>query len=215
MKKELTRIGYVGDVSCSYEANPLLAHFEVHIEQGPILDEAEKAVGIVKGAQSIRWYHLSVTGRAAHTGSTPMDRRNDALLAAAKMIVEVNRVVTTGDLFARGARGTIAVINALPQSVNTISGDVKMSLDLRSPHDDDVEEIERLCRQGFDRICREHGTTLEIDPFWKSPATVFDSEMVACVRDSAKVYKCGHEIVSGAGHDRYDQTWGCDAHLPH
>lgn len=203
MKQELDRIGYVGDVPCSYEANPLLAHFEVHIEQGPILDEAQKAVGIVKGAQSIRWYHVKVTGRAAHTGSTPMDRRSDALLAAAKMIVEVNRIVTTGELFTRGARGTIAVINALPQSVNTISGDVKMSLDIRSPHDEDVEKIESLCREAFERICSEHGTKVDLDCFWKSPATVFDPEMVNCVRESAREFDCSHEIVSGAGHDRY------------
>jgi hydantoinase/carbamoylase family amidase len=203
MKQELERIGYLGDVACSHEANPLLAHFEVHIEQGPILDAAEKPVGIVKGAQAIRWYKLAVRGREAHTGSTPMDRRCDALLAAAEMIVHVNRVATTTEhLASRGARGTIAVINSSPQSVNTIAGQVTMNLDLRSPHDEDLEELERLCREGFEAICKKHGATVDMDCFWKSPATNFHPEMVECVRQSAKTVGCTHEIISGAGHDR-------------
>lgn len=202
MKQELERIGYLGSLPCSYEANPLLAHFEVHIEQGPILDAAEKPVGIVKGAQAIRWYNLSVRGREAHTGSTPMDRRSDALLAAAKMIIEVNKVATTDPLYTRGARGTIAVINSGPQSVNTIAGQVAMKLDIRSPYDADVEEIERLCKQKFREICKEHGTKLEMESFWESPSTEFHPTMVECVKKSANSVGCSHEIISGAGHDR-------------
>ncbi|OQU98971.1 hypothetical protein CLAIMM_04679 [Cladophialophora immunda] len=201
MKKELERIGYIGNVTCSYEANPLTAHFEVHIEQGPILDEAHKAVGVVKGAQSIRWYDLQVKGRAAHTGSTPMDRRSDALLAASKMIVETNRVVTTGAISERGARGTIAVINSLPQSINTIAGQVQMNLDVRSPYDEDVQQIDELLREKFQQICRDHGASVEINCFWESPATMFDEQMVDCVRKAAKAVDCTHEIISGAGHD--------------
>ncbi|KIW16783.1 hypothetical protein PV08_03973 [Exophiala spinifera] len=201
LKQEIERIGYVGDVPCSYEANPLLAHFEVHIEQGPILDEAEKPVGLVRSVQSMRWYQLNLKGRSAHTGSTPMDRRNDTLLAAAKMIVAVNEVATLPELAARGARGTIAVINSLPQSTNTIAGDVSMNLDLRSPTDEGVEELERLCRQRFEKISKEHGVALDMNAFWESPATYFNEEMKDCIRTAMKQYDCSHEIVSGAGHD--------------
>ena len=201
LKQELERIGFLGEIPCSYDANPLSAHFEVHIEQGPILDAAESAVGIVKGVQSIRWYNVDVVGREAHTGTTPMDRRSDALLGAAKMIVETNRFVTEGELAARGARATIAVINSGPQSINTIAGKVRMGLDIRAPADADVETVEALCRARFEEICKEHGLTMEFDCFWISPALHFDPIMVQCVRDSAKSIDCGMELVSGAGHD--------------
>jgi hydantoinase/carbamoylase family amidase len=201
IKQELERIGFRGSVPCSYEANPLSAHFELHIEQGPILDAAELPVGIVKGVQSIRWYNIDVVGREAHTGTTPMDRRSDALLGAAKMIVETNRIVTEGELFARGARATIAVINSGPQSINTIVGKVRMGLDIRAPADADVETVEKLCRQRFDDICQEHGLTIVIDHFWTSPALHFDPTMIQCVRASAKSIGCDMELVSGAGHD--------------
>ncbi|KUI65954.1 hypothetical protein VM1G_02551 [Cytospora mali] len=201
LKQELERIGFLGEVPCSYDANPLSAHFEVHIEQGPILDGAESAVGVVKGVQSIRWYNVNIVGREAHTGTTPMDRRSDALLGTAKMIVATNRFVTEGELAARGARATIAVINSGPQSINTIAGKVSMGLDIRAPADVDVETVENLCKARFDEICKEHGLTMEFDRFWSSPALHFDPTMVQCVRDSARSIGCEMELVSGAGHD--------------
>lgn len=201
LKDELERIGFLGEIPCSYDANPLSAHFEVHIEQGPILDAAELPVGVVRGVQSIRWYNVDVVGREAHTGTTPMDRRSDALLGAAKMIVETNRFVTEGELASRGARATIAVINSSPDSINTISGKVRMGLDIRAPADEDVVKVEELCRARFQEICDEHGLKLGFDCFWTSPALHFDPVMVQCVRDSAKELGCEMELVSGAGHD--------------
>lgn len=201
LKHELERIGFMGEVPCSYEANPLSAHFELHIEQGPILDSAESPVGVVQGVQSIRWYHVDVTGREAHTGTTPMDRRSDALLGAAKMIVATNGFVTAGELAERGARATIAVINSGPQSINTIAGKVRLGLDIRAPSDADVEEVERLCRERFEEVCKEHGLQLGFDRFWTSPALHFDPVMVQCARDSARSIGCEMELVSGAGHD--------------
>ncbi|RFU33174.1 hypothetical protein B7463_g3201, partial [Scytalidium lignicola] len=201
LKEELQRIGFLGATPCSFEANPLLAHFEVHIEQGPVLDQAESATAVVRGVQSMRWYNVGIVGREAHTGTTPMDRRSDALLGAAKMIVETNRFVTTGDLAARQARATIAVINSLPQSINTISGHVELGLDIRAPTDGDVELVEKLCHDRFNEICAEHGLQMTFDNFWVSPAISFDQTMVSCVRDSAKSIGCEMELVSGAGHD--------------
>ncbi|PVH97709.1 putative N-carbamoyl-L-amino acid hydrolase [Periconia macrospinosa] len=198
---ELQRIGYMGPTPCSFSENPILAHFEVHIEQGPILDFAEKAVGIVSGVQSIRWSNIEIQGREAHTGSTPMDRRNDALLGAAKMIVETNRIVTETKVGPRGGRATIAVINSSPQSINTISGKVSLGLDIRAPADSDSELIELQCKKSFEKICEEHGLTMSFDNFWVSPAVVFDQIMVECVRRSAAELACDMEIVSGAGHD--------------
>ncbi|KAI0015905.1 putative N-carbamoyl-L-amino acid hydrolase [Xylariomycetidae sp. FL0641] len=201
IKEELDRIGFLGDVPCSFEANPISAHFEVHIEQGPILDSAKQSVGIVKGVQSMRWYHIDVTGREAHTGTTPMGRRSDALLGAANMIVETNRFVTEGRLAEREARATIAVINSGPQSINTIAGKVRMGLDIRAPTDEDVATVEELCREKFEEISKDAGLTVSMDCFWASPALKFDSTMVDCVRESAKSVGCEMELVSGAGHD--------------
>ena len=198
---ELKRIGYNGPTPCSFDANPLLAHFEVHIEQGPILDVAQKPVGIVRGVQSIRWYKIGIQGREAHTGTTPMDRRSDALLGAAKMIVETNRIVTETDVALRGGRATVAVINSLPQSINTIAGKVSLGLDIRAPADSDVELIERQCLEGFEAICKQHGLEMTFDNFWKSPALDFDPIMVSCVKQAAAELGCDMEIVSGAGHD--------------
>lgn len=201
LKQELERIGFLGETPCSYEANPLSAHFEVHIEQGPVLDEAESAVGVVKGVYSIRWCHVDVIGRESHTGTTPMDRRSDALLGAAKMIVEANRLVTEGELAARGARATIAVIESRPQSINTIAGKVRMGLDIRAPTDADLDKLEVLCKARFEEICKEHDLTLAFDRFSTSPTLDFDQTMVQCVRESAKSMGCEIELVSAAGHD--------------
>lgn len=201
LKQELERIGFLGDTPCTYDANPLSAFFELHIEQGPMLDAAESPVAVVRGVQSIRWYHIDIVGREAHTGTTPMDRRSDALLGAGKMIVETNRFVTEGELSARGARATIAVIESGPGSINTIAGKVHLNLDIRAPADSDVALVEELCRARFHEICEQHGLTMNMDCFWTSPALHFDPTMVQCVRESANKIGCNMELVSGAGHD--------------
>ncbi|KAK5060018.1 hypothetical protein LTR84_009902 [Exophiala bonariae] len=196
MAKELERIGYLGSTPCSSQENPLSAHFEVHIEQGTILDRAEKAVGIVTGAQTVRWFRLTLTGRAEHTGGTPMDNRSDALLAAAKVIVEVNKTAIE-----HGARATVSTAKSSPQSMNTIAGTVELSLDLRAPTDQEMDELEQSLKHAFDAINAEHGTSLAMDVVWDSKATHFDSEMVECVRQSAKEIGCSHEMTSFIGHD--------------
>lgn len=149
------------------------------------------------------WYSLELVGREAHTGTTPMNRRADALLAAAKMIVETNNLVVTGELSERQARATIAVINSKPQSVNTIAGHVQMSLDLRSPHDSDIKILESLCREKFDEIAKSMGVKFKMVNMWTSPAIQFDKEAVQCVREAVKEQGFSNELLSGAGHDRY------------
>jgi len=105
MKSELQRIGFLGKVNCSYIDNPLAAHFELHIEQGPILEKEGKKIGVVAGVQAMRWYKVTVQGREAHAGATPMDNRADALLAAAKLI----SIVNTSSV-AHGAVGTVGIV---------------------------------------------------------------------------------------------------------
>lgn len=92
MKSELAKIGFLGSTRCSHEATPLAAHFELHIEQGPILEATGKRVGIVQGGQAYKWFDINVRGRECHTGSTPFDTRSDAMLCASRIIVESNRI---------------------------------------------------------------------------------------------------------------------------
>lgn len=201
LRSELARIGFLGPEPASYATNPLSAHFEVHIEQGPILDHAQEAVGVVAGVQSMRWYSISLRGAEAHTGTTPMDTRRDALLGAAHMIVATNGLSTTPEASEKQTRMTIAVINSGPQSINTIAGRVQMNLDIRSPRNDDVEAAEAACRKAFARIAEAQGLEMEFEQIWKSEAVVFDEVMVGCVRAAAREEGCERVLTSGAGHD--------------
>ncbi|KIV95051.1 hypothetical protein PV10_02753 [Exophiala mesophila] len=196
MAQELERIGYMGKVPCSSEQNPLSAHFEVHIEQGTILEKEIQPVGVVKGAQSVRWFRLVVSGRAQHTGGTPMEKRCDAILAAAKVVILVHQEATD-----RGIRATVSTIKSDPQSMNTIAGKAELSLDLRAPSDADMDDLEASLRQSFEKIQAETRTKFEMLPVWNSPAEFFDESMVECVRQSAKELGSSVEMMSFIGHD--------------
>ncbi|OJJ03409.1 hypothetical protein ASPVEDRAFT_133883 [Aspergillus versicolor CBS 583.65] len=201
IKAELERIGYLGSTPASYDANPLLAHFEVHIEQGPVLDTREEPVAVGKGVQSIRWYSVDIRGRESHTGTTPMPGRSDALLGAAKFAVEVNNVVTQDYFAQHGARATVSVINSLPQSINTIPGHVRLNVDTRASTDELIQEIEEAIRNRLEVVSKNDGLTSSFEMIWSSPALTFDSTMLQCIRESARSIGCEQEIASGAGHD--------------
>ena len=107
MKSELAKIGFLGSTRCSHEATPLAAHFELHIEQGPILEASGKKVGSVQGGQAYKWFDINVRGRECHTGSTPFDTRSDAMLCASRIIVESNRI-------AKQHKGLASTVSANP-----------------------------------------------------------------------------------------------------
>lgn len=93
-KSELERIGYLGSMEASHVANPIAAHFELHIEQGPILERSGGKIGAVEGAQAYRWYIITVKGRDCHTGTTDFKNRSDAMLTAAKLILHSHNKAT-------------------------------------------------------------------------------------------------------------------------
>ncbi|MBU1466544.1 MAG: M20 family metallo-hydrolase, partial [Gammaproteobacteria bacterium] len=127
---ELERIGYLGEMELG--SRHMGAFFEAHIEQGPILEDEEKAIGIVRLGQGIRWYNIEVVGRPSHSGTTPMHLRKDAMLAASAIVTEMNTIAHRHE----NGLGTVGFMQVWPNSRNTIPGNVKFSADLRNPKPD-------------------------------------------------------------------------------
>ncbi|KAG5665438.1 hypothetical protein KAF25_009563 [Fusarium avenaceum] len=197
VKAELGRIGYHGETPASFKSMPIGAHFELHIEQGPILERAQKKIGVVQDA---------------HTGSTPFADRADALLLAARLITHSHRLATK-----HNALASTGILNLTPGSTNTIPGHVSFSLDIRSPSDETVEKLEKELRRDFDLLARGTdvdgllaGSTpaLTLSLEWRtdtiSNATKFHPDCIQAVRDSAESIlgkDAAIDISSGAGHD--------------
>lgn len=201
---ELRRIGYLdsGSIECSHSTNPLSAHLEVHIEQGPVLDENEESVAVVRGVQAIRWYEIQLTGRESHAGTTPMNRRRDALLAAARVIDSVNRIATTAKGIAEGLCTTVGVVDSAPQAINTIAGQVRLYLDLRSPSDGGMAYLDNECRQSVKATAEFSNVEISLHQIFNSPALQFDNVASTCIREAAVGHGYKRHLVSGAGHDR-------------
>jgi N-carbamoyl-L-amino-acid hydrolase len=195
--EELDRIGFRGDDICG--DHPLDSYFELHIEQGPILEAEKKVIGVVGGVQGMRWYDLTLEGCASHAGTTPMKMRRDASVAAAEIIIAVNRLAgETGE----GALTTTGVIDAYPNSRNVVPSRVFMTIDLRHTEVETLDRMEAKLREIVSATCAEHSVSETLDRLWDSPPVQFDVECVDAVRESAT--KSNHslrEITSGAGHD--------------
>jgi len=175
------------------------AYFEAHIEQGPILEDNGKSIGVVTGGQAIRWLDVRVEGMAAHAGTTPMKLRKDALYGAARMIQALEELA--GD-FAPEGLTTVGEVSIAKSSRNTIPGLVDFTVDLRHHRDEAIDAMEQQVRQQLQEIGTQRGLIVSIDPHWISPATPFDDECVAAVQQA--VDGLGYDqqrIVSGAGHD--------------
>lgn len=223
MKSELARIDYLGSIPASHKSIPMAAHFELHIEQGPILETEKRKVGIVKGVQAYRWFTVEVRGRDTHTGTTPLERRADAMLAASKMILFSHRAGTRA-----GARASTGILVLEPGSTNTVPGYVRFSLDLRAPADETVEAVEAKCRAAFADIAAGRDVdglnkdyteglpcSVEITVDSVSPAINFHDDCIACVRDASKglfgaeAEGLTKEMISGAGHDSVYTSYVC------
>ncbi|KAJ6788582.1 hypothetical protein PWT90_05341 [Aphanocladium album] len=202
VKSELARHNLIGSTPCSHEAYPLSAHFELHIEQSPVLQDTGRKIGVVQGAQAYKWFTVRITGRDSHTGTTPLYMRSDPLLAAAKMISRAHEVAKGhGALASTGIFKTPAT-----SSTNTIAAEVSFSLDVRHPEDSVVATVVDEIQAAFAVIAREDGkgvrytTTLDTD----SPAVKFDRDCIRAVENAATkaVGKKGWcYLTSGAGHD--------------
>ncbi|MBS0559999.1 MAG: Zn-dependent hydrolase [Proteobacteria bacterium] len=193
----LEGIGYKGQVPAG--SHKLGAFFELHIEQGPILEAEEKTIGIVTGVQGMRWYEITVTGRDAHAGSTPMRLRKDALLAAARIVEAVHAVAQA---HAPNAVGTVGLIESRPNSRNVIPGEVFLTVDLRHPQDAVVAAMDAEMRAAVAEAAARTGVEATVECVWDSPAVHFDPACIEAVRAAAAAQGLpSREITSGAGHD--------------
>ncbi|KAI1338422.1 amidase [Xylariaceae sp. FL0016] len=213
MRSELERIGYLGSTPASYQAMPMAAHFELHIEQGPILETEKQKVGVVQGVQAYKWFTVEVQGRDAHTGTTPLANRADAMLLVARLITHSHRLATR-----HAAVASTGILTLAPGSTNTIPGHVRFTLDVRAPTDNTVETMEAHLKQDFAAIAagqniggllKDSTPGLPLDVSWQtdfvSPATIFHPDCISAVRASAEAVTGDKALVrdmtSGAGHD--------------
>ncbi len=195
--EELQRIGYAGEQRAG--DHPAGAYFEAHIEQGPILESEETTIGVVTGGQGIRWYDIEFTGQEAHAGPTPMPRRRDAFVAAARIVQEVNAI---GHRFAPRACATVGTGEVFPNSRNVIPGRVLLTVDMRHPEEDTLEQMESALRSACDALAAESGVEIAFSRLWALPPQPFDTQCVDAVREGARIEGYSHrDIVSGAGHD--------------
>jgi beta-ureidopropionase / N-carbamoyl-L-amino-acid hydrolase len=197
VRDELERIGYIGPEEPG--AHPLGAYFEVHIEQGPVLEDAGVTIGVVPGVLGIRWFDCTVTGMEAHAGPTPMGLRRDALQVATVLMQEV---VEGALRHGPHGRGTVGMVQVHPNSRNVIPGRVRFSIDVRNSTDAAVELQVRDIRDLASRLQARTGLEIRIEPVSAYPAQPFDAACVQAITAAAQRLGYSHmPVVSGAGHD--------------
>ena len=194
---ELERIGYRGDQPAS--AHPLKAAFEVHIEQGPILEQEERQIGVLSGIQGLRWYDLILDGEACHAGPSPMESRRDPFMAAAPIIAACYRLAAAHGPW---GRATFGDIRAEPGSRNTVPERLVINVDLRHPDAGQLDQMDQEFRALVARQCEPYRIEHQVNEIWHMPVTSFASHCVQAVRDATDMLGFSNmDMVSGAGHD--------------
>lgn len=197
VRGELERIGYLGNQVPG--DHPIGAYFEAHIEQGPVLEDADKVIGVVPGVLGLSWYDCVVTGMEAHAGPTPMGLRKDALQVATKIMQEV---VNIGNRYPPYGRGTVGMVQVFPNSRNVIPGEVKFSVDLRNVSSELLDTMHAEIEAFVAKSAQESGLKIDIQRVSYYPPCPFHPDCVSAVRKATE--KLGYsnmEVVSGAGHD--------------
>jgi beta-ureidopropionase / N-carbamoyl-L-amino-acid hydrolase len=194
---ELQRIGYKGDEKAG--RRKFSAMFELHIEQGPILEDEGSMIGVVQGVQGIRWHEVTVKGQAAHTGTTPMPRRKNALIGASRVIDRIDAIARE---YPPHAVGTVGLIENRPNSRNVIPDGVFFTVDFRHPEEAVLDAMEAKFRAALAEILRPLHLTYDESRIWASPPVNFAPELIDCVRIGAeKSGFAARDMISGAGHD--------------
>ncbi|MCG6115497.1 MAG: Zn-dependent hydrolase [Mesorhizobium sp.] len=194
---ELARIGWKGDEEVG--ARKMKAFFELHIEQGPILEDEGIDVGVVTHGQGLWWLQVTLTGKDSHTGSTPMPKRRNAGLGMARVTELVHEVAMD---YQPDAVGAIGHVEVYPNSRNVIPGKVVFTIDIRSPDQDVLDEMRARIEHGIETIAEALDIGYEVEPVGHFDPVTFDEGCVKAVREAAERLGYSHrDIVSGAGHD--------------
>lgn len=194
---ELVRIGWRGDEEVG--ARKIHAMFELHIEQGPILEAENKDIGVVTHGQGLWWLQVTLTGKDSHTGSTPMSMRKNAGLGMARITELVHEIAMANQPEAVGAIGHCDVY---PNSRNVIPGKVVFTIDFRTPHQDILDAMKARLEAEAPKIAKDLGLGIEIEAVGHFDPVTFDETCVAAVRNAAESLGYSHrDIISGAGHD--------------
>ena len=194
---ELKRIGWQGEEEVG--AREMRAYFELHIEQGPILEAENTDIGVVTHGQGLSWTEITITGKDAHTGSTPMPMRKNAGLGMARVLELVDEIAWSHKPHAVGAAGHIDVY---PNSRNVIPGQVVFTVDLRSPDIEVISDMEQRLHKGARKICDDMDLEISFEKVGGFDPVEFDQQCVSAVRNAAETLGYSHmDIVSGAGHD--------------
>jgi N-carbamoyl-L-amino-acid hydrolase len=203
--EELSRIGYKGTAPA--KKWPTHAYYELHIEQGPMLERQNKTIGAPKGILCLHWYDVYLTGEANQVGPTPMEGRHDALVAAAECILAVN---TLPDRMKGNMVATVGEIQNGPNSRNIIPDTAHFTVDIRSWDDDHAIAAWELLKKDFNAIAARRGTPIRIEETWRCPHAPFAETLVQRVLDTAKALGYSNlHMVSGAGHDASHMNQVC------
>ncbi|WP_425049331.1 Zn-dependent hydrolase [Psychromarinibacter sp. S121] len=194
---ELERIGWKGEENVG--ARKMHAFFELHIEQGPILEAEGKDIGVVTHGQGLSWTQVTITGKEAHTGSTPMPMRRNAGLGMARVLELVDEIAWSHKPDAVGAAGHIDIY---PNSRNVIPGKAVFTVDFRSPDLSVIEDMEARMKAGAKKICDEMELEVAFEKTGGFDPVEFDETCVSAIRNAAERLGYSHRnIISGAGHD--------------
>ncbi|MCR6501452.1 Zn-dependent hydrolase [Shinella sp. CPCC 101442] len=194
---ELKRIGWVGDETVG--ARKMHAYFEYHIEQGPILEAEGKDIGVVTHCQGLWWLEFTLTGREAHTGSTPMNLRVNAGLAMARILEMVQTVAMENQ---PGAVGGVGQVFFSPNSRNVLPGKVVFTVDIRSPDQKKLDGMRARIEAEAPKICDALGVGCSVEAVGHFDPVTFDPTLVSAVRKAAEDLGYSHmNLISGAGHD--------------
>ncbi|MBR7794280.1 Zn-dependent hydrolase [Undibacterium sp. FT147W] len=195
--EELERIGYKGAEIPGQ--HPIGVYFETHIEQGPVLEDADKVIGVVPGVLGLSWYDCVVTGMEAHAGPTPMGLRKDALQVATGIMQEV---VNIGNRYPPYGRGTVGMVQVFPNSRNVIPGEVKFSIDLRNVSSELLDTMHQEILAFVEQTSNNSGLQISVERVSYYPPCPFHPDCVEAVRNAtAALGYSAMDVVSGAGHD--------------
>ena len=195
--EELKRIDWVGDEEVG--ARKMHAYYELHIEQGPILEAENKEIGVVTHCQGLWWLEFTLTGKEAHTGSTPMNMRTNAGLAMAKILEMVQEVAMENQ---PNAVGGVGQMTFSPNSRNVLPGTVVFTVDIRTPDQAKLDAMRAKIEAEAAKICDGLGVGCSVEAVGHFDPVTFAPELVANVRNAAERLGYSHmDLVSGAGHD--------------